>query len=144
MLLLLQGPAGAGKSQVVRQLLDEGRFNMLADFTPLWAALGMHERDSGTGLYPTRTNLDPLVASGVVAYVKSVAVRYGISQGLDVIVTTSRRGEEEYWQDIAEQGGTTFQERTIDPGESVVRERLRNPLTNRLDDECEDAIGRWY
>ena len=64
LLLLVEGPAGSGKSQVVSRMLAAGELDVVADYTALWAALRGIERDN-EGKYPVRTDADPAVRSGL-------------------------------------------------------------------------------
>lgn len=138
-LTLVQGPAGAGKSQHTAAMLEAGEAQIVSDVTALWAALSGAERDS-EGRYPVRADDDPALA--VARYVQAVAVRAGLEEGADVAVTTSRRGQEERWQRAADDAGADFRVTTIDPGESVVRARLS--VDGALSEPCRRAISRWY
>ena len=140
MLVLIQGPAGGAKSQVAAEMLEAGEVQVLADTTALWAALSGVQRGPD-GKYPVRQDDD--LALAVALYVQAVAVRRGLEAGTDVGVTTSRRGQEARWQEIADSIQTQFAVRTIDPGEDVVRERLAEP-DGTLSDPCAKAIARWY
>ena len=99
MLYLLEGPAGGGKSQLAREMKLAGQIDLLADTTSLWASVGVYERDPLTGLYPVRLAADPALDAAL--YVQTTVVRYGLSNGLNVAATTSRRGQVPRWQSIA-------------------------------------------
>lgn len=143
-LLLMQGPAGAGKSQSYRLHLGNG-YEVIADYTQIWAAITGAQRDPLTGLYPVRTQADAVVNSGLVSYLQATVVRQALERDLNTIVTTSQRGQMARWERIAEEFDTEYATVTIDPGEDVVRERLaaQSP-TGELLPECANAIARWY
>ncbi|MYA99312.1 MAG: ATP-binding protein [Acidimicrobiaceae bacterium] len=143
-LLLLEGPAGAGKSQIYRELMAAGLYQVIADFTAIWAALGNYSRDPETGLYPVRLATDALVTSGIVAYIQAATVRQALRNELNTIVTTSQAGQAERWQAVADEHGADLTVDTIDPGSRVVRERLRAQNNGEMLDECEAALQRWY
>lgn len=135
-LFLLQGPAGGGKSQLAAAMLDAGEIQILADLTGLWAALGGHSRP-----YPVRLDTDPALA--IARYLQAVAVRQSLAEGFDVAATTSQYGQEERWRQLADDAGTDFAVRTVDPGRAVVIDRLSD-ASGVLSDACETAISRWY
>ena len=58
MLILIEGPAGGGKSQLAADLLAAGEITVLADLTALWAALSGAVRGAD-GRYPIRLADDP-------------------------------------------------------------------------------------
>ena len=139
---LIQGPAGSGKSQVARDLLEAGEVQAVADTTSLWAALAQARRGPD-GRYPVRADDDP--ALGLALYVQATAVRQGLRQGLDVAATTSQRDQVGRWREILEDEapGGELHVRTVDPGEDVIRARLAEQ-GGALSPECEAAIGRWF
>ena len=139
---LLEGPAGSGKSQVARDLLEAGEVQALADVTALWAALSGAQRDLEKGRYPERADDDP--ALGLARYVQAAAVRQGLREGLDVAATTSRRDQVDRWREVAHGEGASLIVRTVDPGRDVVAARLADPVTGVLSDACGSALGRWY
>ena len=139
-LILIQGPAGGGKSQLAAEMLAAGEISILSDITALWAALSGAVRGPD-GLYPVRQDDDPALA--IAQYVQTVAVRRAVEEDEDVGVTTSRRGQESRWQRLAELAATTFAVRTVDPGCEVVENRLSD-ASGTLSDECRKAIARWY
>lgn len=141
MLYLVEGPAGGGKSQHAREMLEAGEAQVLADVTSLWAAIGGHERGPD-GRYPVRSDDDPALA--LARYVQAAVVREGLREGQDVVVTTSRRDQQDRWSEVAAAAATSLSVRTIDPGRSVVEARLADPQTGILSADCESAIARWY
>lgn len=144
-LLLLQGPAGSGKSQVVPQYLGDGGYQIIADYTAIWAAITGAQRNIVTGLYPVRTAADAVVNSGIVSYIQATVVRQALDRNLSAIVTTATRDQVQRWSEVAEEFGTDFDTVTIDPGREVVTERLKaQSSTGELLEECSGALRRWY
>ena len=140
MLTLIAGPAGSGKSAVAADMLEAGEIEVLADTTALWVALSGVVRGPD-GKFPVRTVDDPALAAAL--YLQATAARFALSSGARVGVTTSRRGQQSRWAQMAQEAGVEFNVRTIDPGEDVVRARLADDDGN-LSAECARAIGRWY
>ena len=142
-LTLVRGPAGAGKSQRVRSMLEDGELDAEADFTRLHVAISGVERDA-EGRYPTRRDDDPLVA--LAAYLKAVVVREGLRRGFRLAVTTSDsdQAEVERYRAMATEAGAAFDALTVDPGREVAAARLADPETDELGQECAAALRRWY
>ena len=137
--ILLSGPAGAGKSQVAGDLLREATEpTVLADFTAIAVALLGLERGRG-GLYPVR----PDWVLPITEYTKQAVISGANSRGLTIIATTSD-GSPERRKALLERLGPGAREEIVDPGQSVVRARLSDPITGELSGECENAIARWY
>ena len=139
-LTLVEGPAGAGKSQEVAAMLASGEAEVSADVTALWAAVSGAQRGPD-GRYPVRSDSDS--ALSVARVLQAAAVRTGLREGARVAVTTSRRGQGERWAEVAREEDAPFAVRTVDPGEGAVRARLAGP-DGLLSAECEAAVGRWY
>ena len=144
-LLLIQGPAGGGKSQLYSQLLATGEITIIADYTRLFVAATGVERDPITGLYPVRSAQDAAVRDGTASYLQVALVRHSLRNDRDTAVTTSRAAQEARWQAVADEFDAEFEVRTVDPGREVVTERLRAQSgTGELLEECATAISRWY
>ena len=124
-------------------MIASGAADVLADLTLLWSSIRAVRRGTD-GRFPVRSEDDPAISTGLAAYTKAAVVRQALRDGLNVVVTAAEPGQVTRWQAVAEEAGTTFQVRTIDPGEAVVRQRLADPETGVLADECERAVGRWY
>ena len=140
-LTLIEGPAGAGKSQVAADMIAAGEAAVLADLTELWAAVRAMRRGPD-GRYPVRDDDDPAIRSGLAAYLRAAAVRQALREGLDVVVTAGTPDMAARWAAVAEEAGAGFSVQTVDPGEAVVRERLA--VDGALDPQCEKAVARWY
>ncbi|MDE2661242.1 MAG: hypothetical protein OXI45_13640 [Acidobacteriota bacterium] len=140
-LVLIQGPAGGGKSAVARAMLDGGEVRILADNTRLWAAI-RDVRRGPDGRFPERNSEADALDALLAAYVKRVVVRQALGRNLDTAVTTSVAGEAPTYAGIAAEFGSEFEVRTVDPGEAEVERRLSR--RGRLSGQCLRAIGRWY
>lgn len=137
--LLLSGPAGAGKSQIARELLaaHDGPA-VAADFQSIVVALLLLERGAD-GRYPIR----PEWILPLGEYVRRAAITGAVNREIPVIATNSD-GSEARRAFLLAQLGPGATERIIDPGRDVVAARLADPATGDLAAECEVAISRWY
>ena len=139
--VLYSGPAGGGKSQAARELLRGGKVDLAADFQSILAALLLLERDPATGRYPPRDQaaerLIPLVAA-----VKATVVREARARGLTVVETNSNGSPAQRQRLLAALGNAP--ERVINPGRAVVEQRLADPVTGQLSNQCGRAIGKWF
>ena len=137
-LTLIEGPVGGGKSEVLRNLLSTAAVDVVADLTPLWAALRLIERDA-SGNYPERLRSDPALLTAL--YAKSVVTRRALSEGLRVAVSTSTPNQAAKWRAIADEFDASFSSQLVDPGEQLVRQRLGGEA---ISSECQGAVQRWY
>ena len=140
MLVLVQGPAGGAKSQLVAEMIEAGEVDVVSDVTRLWVALSGVTRGPD-GRYPVRSKDDAALI--VALYTQAVAVRRALEEGARVAVTTSRAGQVARWQSVAVSLEVEFHVRTVDPGKDVVRARLAE-ADGELSPECEKAVRRWY
>ena len=140
-LTVIAGSPGSGKSQHARDLLAAGEVDLLADVTGLWAAVGGYERDPETGRYPVRSDDDPALRTAL--YLQATAATFAAREGLNIAITTARRGQESRWRTIAEDNGASFSYSEIDPGRSVVEQRLAGP-DEILSLDCRIAISKFY
>ena len=112
-----------------------------ADFQSLYAALLLLER-LPNGRYPER---NPAVASYMIPLAEAVrqaVVTFAGERGIDLVATNSdgspaRRGY------LLSRLGPSSIETILDPGLSVVTERLTGP-DGVLSGQCSQAIDRWY
>ena len=136
---LISGPAGGGKSQVVRQRLADNPGSIAVDFQSIYRALTQDVRDPDTGLYPMRDpNLLP-----ITEFSRRAVLSAARSRGLQVFATNSDGSPERRAFLLAELGeGAT--ETVVDPGRDVVRARLSDSVTGELSGVCDGAIERWF
>ena len=139
--ILLSGPAGAGKSRRARLLLlSLGLTGILVDFQSIYASLLGIERGPN-GRYPPRL-LQDSYALPLVERMRLAIIAFIIQQELTPIVTNSD-GNKQRRQFLLSRMGGGATEVVVDPGISVVRQRLAEP-DGTITDQCEEAINRWY
>ena len=141
-LRLVQGPAGSGKTDHARRLIEAGQATLQADITALHVALTGIVRDARTGKYPDRDPNDPALRAAI--YLQSTIARYALRENIDVVVTTSQRNMIRRWQDLADEYAAAMTVTTIDPGIEIVTERLADPATGTLSQQCRIAISKWF
>lgn len=158
--LLISGPAGGGKSGRARELLEQAdEPTVLVDFQRFYVAISGVRRDPVTRRYPIRDpNLLPLTQ-----YLRLAAIGTAQRQGLRVIATNANGLADVRAKLLAAIEGMDPQEVLesvlaldqpmaagrsaeviVDPGRSVVRKRLADPITGVLQPQCEAAVSRWY
>ena len=133
---IVRGPAGAGKSQYVRDHMRRG--DVVLDVTRLWAALGGFERGPD-GKYPEREDDGVLNLARIV---RAQAIAAAVRHALSGFVTTSTSGEQ-HIEETFRRRGVSGAVVTLDPGIEVVRGRLADENGN-LTRACESALERWY
>ena len=132
--VLLSGPAGAGKSQEARRLLEAATEpTVAADFQSILAALVLLERDPVTGRYPPRRASQASWLLPLAEHVRQTVIRAAQERGVDVIATNSD-GSPERRALLLSRLGPRAAERVIDPGFAVVAERLS--VDGVLDEQC--------
>ena len=146
-LVLVEGPAGSGKSGEVARRIRDGAVDVQADLPALHVALRAVERDPTSGRFPIRSDDDPAIRSGLAVYLRAAAVRQALRDDLNVVVTSGSPDTATRWADVADETGAAFSVKTIDPGEDEVRRRLAlfgEEDSDELDEQCESAVQRWY
>ena len=138
---LLTGPAGSGKTQEARRLLNAAAGPMVAaDFQSLYAALLLLERDPETGRYPERLASQAAYMMPLTEAIRQTVITFAVDREIDLVVTNSdgSPGRRQYLLSRLESGGETI----LDPGVDVVRRRLA--VNGVLSQQCELAIDRYY
>ena len=141
-LLLVEGPAGANKSGLIRSLMARGQLDIAVEFTELWAATRGKRRDPQTGRLPIWRQDDPFIRSFFGHALKEAAVDLALERDLRVAVSESSPHKSEKWARVAAVKGAEFERRTIDPGPEVIKQRLS--VGGKLSIECKMAGDRWY
>ena len=137
---LLSGPAGAGKTQHARRLLDTAAAPIVAlDFQSIYAALLLLERQPD-GRYPERLARHEYVLP-LVEYVRRAAITGAALMEIDVALTNSD-GSPLRRLELLNRLQPGAAELVIDPGLDVVTDRLS--VDGVLSDQCGKAISRWY
>ena len=139
--ILLSGPAGAGKTALARELLDQfQRPGVVADFQSILAALLLLIRDSN-GRYPPRLETHGY-ALPIVEYVRRAIMSVALENEVEIVCTNSD-GSPARRNFLLAQLGPGAIERVIDPGIDVVKTRLAD-VDGLLSVQCGDAINRWF
>ena len=113
---------------------------IMIDFQSLYASVLGIERDPETHRYPPRRPQDAY-ALPMAEYLHQAAITGAIAQELDIVLTNSD-GNTERRNFLLGRLGPTATERILDPGRSIVMERLT--VDGTLDPDCHRAIQRWY
>ena len=138
--VLLSGPAGAGKTQQARELIENAAAPVVAaDFQALLAALLLIERQPN-GRYPERLESQGY-ALALAEYLRRVIMTLAAEREIDV-VTTNSDGSPVRRKTLLDALGPGAVETVIDPGIAVVRSRLA--VAGVVSPQCSDAIDRWY
>ena len=138
--LLISGPAGAGKTQRARELIDNAATpTVAADFQSLLAALLLLERQPN-GRYPERLESQAF-ALGMAEYLRRVIMSIAAEREIAVI-TTNSDGSPVRRKALLDALGSNAVEAVIDPGIAVVRGRLA--INGVVSDQCETALQRYY
>ena len=137
---LISGPAGAGKTQLARTLLDDAATpTVAADFQSLYASLLLIERQAD-GRYPERLE-SQAYALAMAEYLRRVIMSVAAERDIAVI-TTNSDGSPVRRKTLLDALGTGAVETVVDPGVAVVRSRLA--VGGVVSPQCEDAISRWF
>ena len=139
--LLISGPAGAGKTEEARRVLEASTEPMVsADFQTILAALTLLERGPD-GRFPPRRESQASWLLPLTEYIRMAVIGAAQERGVDV-VTTNSDGSPERRALLLSRLGPGATETIIDPGIQVVSERLS--VEGTLDPQCLDAIQRWH
>ena len=140
--VLVSGPAGAGKSAVARQILEESvEPAVMADFQTIYAGLVGVERDPETGRYPEREARHEY-ALPLAEYTRRAIITGAVQREIFVVATNSD-GNPQRRTFLRSLLGGNAQERIVDPGRDVVESRLAS-ASGVLSEQCDSAISRWY
>ena len=140
--ILVSGPAGAGKSQVAREIYANLMVaGVIIDFQSIYAALLMLERNPDTRRYAERSPSEAHILA-VVEYLRLAAITVARNNELFIVATNSdgspvRRAE------LLQAIGDSAREEIIDPGPDAVKRRLYD-VDGILSIQCEQAVARWY
>ena len=139
--ILLSGPAGAGKTQEARRLLEASTEpTVAADFQSILAALTLLERQSD-GRYPQRRESQASWLLPLTEYLRQAVIGAAQERGVDVVATNSD-GSPERRALLLSRLGPGAVEQVIDPGLNIVTQRLS--VDGTLSDQCREAIQRWH
>ena len=138
---LVSGPAGAGKSQLARELLAkvEGQ-GAIVDFQAIYSALLLLRRDPETGRYPERDPADAHLLA-LAEYTRKAMISGAREMDIEIIASSSDGSPQrrEYLLGLLGPGAV---ETVLDPGIEVVTQRLS--VEGTLSDQCKKAIQRFY
>ena len=138
----MTGPAGAGKSQEAKRLIEEAVAPLVvADFQSLYAALILLRRNAA-GRYPERNPAHAAYLLPMAEYTRQAIITGAAEMDVDVIATNSD-GSPARRAALLQRLGPGAVERILDPGIDVVTQRLSGP-DGELSDQCRQAIQRFY
>ena len=138
--ILLSGPAGAGKSQLARDLLAQVHGQgCVVDFQAIYAALLLLLRGQD-GRYPERNPVDAHLLA-LAEYTRRAMISGAREMDIEIIATNSdgSPARREYLRGLLGPGAV---ETVLDPGRKVVVDRLS--INGVLTDQCGQAVDRWY
>ena len=139
--ILLSGPAGGGKTQQAREIQSAAISPLVAaDFQAILAALLLLER-LPNGRYPNRNPAQAAWLLPLTEATRQTVITIAVDREIDVVATNSD-GSPERRAFLLGRLGPGAVERVIDPGISVVTERLS--VEGELSIDCGKAITRWY
>ena len=137
---LVSGPAGAGKSQLARELLAQVQGQgAIIDFQSIYAALLLLRRGDD-GRFPERDPADAHLLA-LSEYVRRVMISGAREMDIEIIATNSDGSPQrrEYLRGLLGPGAV---ETVLDPGRAVVEQRLS--VNGVLSQQCRDGISRWF
>lgn len=138
--VLISGPAGSGKSQVAREMVeDSSELVVVADVQSIVVGLLQLRRNPETGKYPLRDDRVLPTAE----YIRRAIITAAVARQIRVI-TTNSDGSQDRRDQLLSLLGSGAREVVVDPGEATVAARLSDARTGRLSSACSGAIRRWY
>ena len=135
--LLISGPAGGGKSALARQILLETGQGLIVDFQSIYASMLLLNR-LPDGRYPEREAQHDFLLP-LAEYTRRAMISGAVTRGLYIIATNS---DGDLGRRLALLDLIGGDERIVDPGIEVVRQRLT--INGTFSDQCQQAINRWY
>ena len=138
---LISGPAGAGKSQLARDLLAQVQgHGAIVDFNSIYSAMLLLRRDPETGRYPERDPADAHLLA-LAEYVRKAMISGAREMDVEILATSSdgSPARREYLRGLLGPGAV---EVVLDPGRKVVVDRLS--INGVLSQQCGQAVDRWY
>ena len=114
---------------------------MGADFQTLYAALLLLER-LPDGRYPQRLDSQAAWLIPLTEAIRQTIITFAGQRGIDVVATNSD-GSPARRAHLLSRLGPGATETVIDPGLSVVTERLSDP-DGTISQQCVEARDRWY
>ena len=137
---LISGPAGAGKSNLARDLLSQVQGQgAIIDFQALYsAALLLRRRDDGR--YPERDPADAHLLA-LAEYTRKAMITAALLMDIEIIATNSSGSPQRREYLLGLLGPGAF-EVVLDPGRAIVEERLS--INGVLSQQCRDGINRWF
>lgn len=140
--LLISGPAGAGKSEEARRLLQAAAGPMVAaDFQSLLAALVLLER-MPNGRYPNRNPAQAAWLLPMAEAIRQTVITIATAREIDVVATNSD-GSPERRAFLLSRLGPGATETILDPGFDIITQRLSRP-DGSISEQCVEARNRWY
>ena len=137
---LISGPAGAGKSQLARDLLGQVQGQgAIVDFQAIYSALLLlRHRDDGR--FPERDPADAHLLA-LAEYTRKAMISGALLMDIEIIATNSdgSPSRREYLRGLLGPGAV---EVVLDPGRAIVEERLS--INGVLSQQCKDGISRWF
>ena len=137
---LVSGPAGAGKSNLARELLAQVQGpGAIVDFNSIYTAMLLLRRGDD-GSYPERDPADAHLLA-LAEYVRKAMITGAREMDIEIIATNSSGSPQrrEYLRGLLGPGAV---EVVVDPGRAVVEQRLS--VNGVLSQQCQDGINRWF
>ncbi len=137
---LISGPAGAGKSQLARDLLAQVQGQgAIIDFQAIYTSMLLLRRRED-GRYPERNPVDAHLLA-LAEYVRRAMITGALDMDIEIIATNSdgSPARREHLRGLLGPGAV---ETVLDPGKAAVVDKLS--INGVLSEQCGQAIDRWY